>query len=78
MEFGKNPTQYYYVIMSLSLQTGICFGEKWHKNFEGLKTGYVDEIIAPSQTRENLIKVLSNFWDHMDFSEKQSHGNMPL
>ena len=31
--------------MALSLQTGICFGEKWHKNFEGLKTGYVDEII---------------------------------
>ena len=45
MEFGKNPTQYYYVIMSLSLQTGICFGEKWHKDFAGLKAGYVDEII---------------------------------
>lgn len=45
MEFGQNPTQHYYVIMALSLQTGICFGEKWHKNFEGLKTGYVDEII---------------------------------
>lgn len=45
MEFGKNPTQYYYVIMSLSLQTGICFGEKWHKDFAGLKADYVDEII---------------------------------
>lgn len=45
MEFGQNPTQYYYVIMSLSLQTGICFGEKWHKDFAGLKAGYVDEII---------------------------------
>lgn len=45
MEFGQNPTQYYYVIMSLSLQTGICFGEKWHKDFAGLKSGYVDEII---------------------------------
>lgn len=45
MEFGQNPTQYYYVIMALSLQTGICFGEKWHKDFAGLKNGYVEEII---------------------------------
>ena len=45
MEFGQNPKQYYYVIMSLSLQTGICFGEKWHKDFAGLKSGYVYEII---------------------------------
>lgn len=45
MEFGQSPAQYYYVIMALSLQTGICFGEKWHLDFVGLKNGYVDDII---------------------------------
>ena len=45
MEFGQNPLQYYYVITMLSFLTGICFGEKWHKDFACLNNGYVDEII---------------------------------
>ena len=44
-EFSHNPTQYYYVIMSLVLQAGLCFGEKWHKDFGALKLGYPEYII---------------------------------
>lgn len=54
------------------------YSKQFLNPYEAAHMGYVDEIIAPSQTRENLIKVLSNFWEHMDFSEKQPHGNMPL
>ena len=46
MEFNGNPQVYYYVIMSLSLQAGIVFAEKWHSDFPALKSGYVDDIIA--------------------------------
>lgn len=46
MELGDNPQMYYYVIMSLSLQAGIVFADKWHSNYNELKTGFVEEIIA--------------------------------
>lgn len=45
IEFAQDPVMYYYAIMSFSLQTGICFAEKWHNDFERLESGYVDEII---------------------------------
>ena len=46
MQFGNNPQVYYYAIMSLSLQAGIVFAEKWHSNFPALKSGFVDQIIS--------------------------------
>ena len=45
MQFRENVQAYYYVIMSLSLQAGIVFAEKWHSDFAALKSGYVDQII---------------------------------
>lgn len=57
-EFGNNPNQYYFVIMSLSLQAGIVFADKWHSNFSALKNGYVDQIIdeGPADEAEVLLK----------------------
>lgn len=45
MQFGDNPQLYYYVIMSLSLQAGIVFAEKWHSDYSALKSGYANQII---------------------------------
>lgn len=58
VEFGQNPPQYYYVIMSLSLQAGICYADKWHKDFSGLTSGYVDQIIAngPADDADRILK----------------------
>lgn len=58
MEFGKNPQQYYLVIMALSLQSGIVFANKWHLNYSALKSGYVDQIIeeGPADAAEVLLK----------------------
>ena len=60
MEFNGNPQVYYYVIMSLSLQAGIVFAEKWHSDFSALKSGYVDDIIAdcPADACKPLLKQL--------------------
>ncbi len=51
-EFGNNPAQYYYVILSLAIQAGIAFGEKWHLDFSGLKNGYVDQMIEEGPADE--------------------------
>lgn len=57
MEFSNNPTQYYYVIMILSLQSGIAFAQKWHLDFKDLINGYVDKIIAvgPANAAEEIL-----------------------
>lgn len=52
MEFRDNPQMLYYVIMALSIQSGIVFAEKWHSNFSALTTEYVEKIIkeGPADT----------------------------
>lgn len=52
MQFGSNPQTYYYVIMSLCVQTGIVYAAKWHEDFSELKNGYVDKIIAEGPAEE--------------------------
>lgn len=44
-QFSNNPSAYYYVIMSLSMQAGMVFAAKWHTNYSSLKEGYVERII---------------------------------
>lgn len=60
MQFGGNAQLYYYAIMSLSLQAGIVFAEKWHSNFSALKSGYVDQIIqeGPADACKPFLKKL--------------------
>lgn len=43
-ECNGNPYQYYYLIMSLSIETGMCFAARWHNDFDSLNK-YVEEII---------------------------------
>ena len=60
MQFGGNPHMYYYVIMSLSLQAGMVFAEKWHSNYDKLKSGFVDQVIkdGPADLCKPLLKQL--------------------
>ena len=60
MEFGNNPPMYYYAIMSLSLQAGMVFADKWHSDFSALKSEYVDQIIVegPADACKPLLKSL--------------------
>jgi hypothetical protein len=44
MQYGGNAQQYYYLIMGLSIDTGMCFATRWHEKFSTLNQ-YVDEII---------------------------------
>ena len=44
MQCGGNAQQYYYLIMALSIDAGMCFATRWHEDFSTLNK-YVDEII---------------------------------
>jgi len=45
--------------------------------FEAAHNGYVDEVIMPSDTRKNIINILSLYGDK-NLEEKIPHKNMPL
>ena len=40
--------------------------------------GYVDEVIAPSKTREKLIKAFKMLENKVESLPKKKHGNIPL
>ena len=68
-EFSDSPQMYYYVIMSLSLQAGMVFAEKWHRDFAGLNSKYIAQIIAmgPAETCNPLLSSIG-----LTDSEKQN------
>lgn len=72
MQFGSNPQTYYYVIMSLSLQAGIVFGDKWHVNYSALKNGFVDEIIEEGPADAAIALMQANFSEAIT----QNQGNV--
>lgn len=46
--------------------------------FEAAHMGYVDEVIDPHLTRENIIKVLELYPGKKAAAKKTAHGNIPL
>lgn len=58
MQCGGNAQQYYYLIMALSIDAGMCFATRWHEQFSTLNQ-YVDEIIytGPADDANALMDV---------------------
>ena len=58
MEAGGNATQYYYLISSLCFMTGVAYAEKWHTNYNELKTSFADQIIeeGPPEYAQPLLE----------------------
>ena len=58
MEMGDNVAQYYYFICLLSYMTGVVYADKWHTDYNGLKTGFADQIIeeGPSDYAQPLLQ----------------------
>ena len=46
MEFGNNPQQYYYVLNTMSFMSGIVYAAVWHEDYNQLKSGFADQVIA--------------------------------
>lgn len=44
MQCGGDAQMYYYLIMALSIDAGMCFATRWHRDFSSLDE-YVEEII---------------------------------
>lgn len=69
-EFEDNPTVLYYVIMSLAIESGIVFANKWHEDFPHLKS-YAIEIITngPADDANSLLK------KHFPANVSEDQGN---
>lgn len=54
------------------------YGRQFLNPFEAAHMGYVDEVIDPHLTRENIIKVLELYPGDKAAGKKTAHGNIPL
>ncbi len=54
------------------------YEERFLNPYEAAHMGYVDEVIAPSKTRECVLRVLTNYRDALSNEEKTPHRNMPV
>jgi propionyl-CoA carboxylase beta chain len=54
------------------------FEEKFANPYIAAERGFIDEVIAPSQTRPKLIRALSLLQNKRDSNPPKKHGNIPL
>jgi len=54
------------------------YREKFANPYIAAERGYVDDVIAPSQTREKLIRGLEMLKNKVVNNPRKKHGNIPL
>ena len=52
LTYGSKPDLYNYVIMSMSIQTGIVLGCKWHENYEELSDSFISGLVREGPVEE--------------------------
>jgi propionyl-CoA carboxylase beta chain len=54
------------------------FRERFANPYSAAERGFVDAVIAPSQTRQKLITALASLENKRDTNPRKKHGNIPL
>ncbi len=54
------------------------YREKFANPFVAAERGYIDDVIAPSETRQKLIRALEILETKVDSNPPKKHGNIPL
>jgi propionyl-CoA carboxylase beta chain len=54
------------------------YREKFANPYAAAQRGFIDEVIAPRQTRPKLIAALSTLETKRDKNPPKKHGNIPL
>lgn len=54
------------------------YREKFASPYKAAELGYIDGVILPKQTRQELIKSLEMLKDKVDTNPRKKHGNIPL
>ncbi len=54
------------------------YRERFANPYSAAERGYVDEVIAPSRTRQKLLRALEMTADKRDSNPPRKHGNIPL
>lgn len=71
MQSGGNPQAYYYLIMALSIDAGMCYATRWHEQFSTLNQ-YVNQIIEEGPADDANILLAKHF--PKDISENQGNA----
>lgn len=71
MQCGGNPQMYYYLIMSLSIDAGMCYATRWHEQFSTLND-YVEQIIEEGPADDANILLAKHF--PKEISENQGNS----
>jgi len=59
-------------------ELGSLYAEKFAGPFEAAKQGAIDDIIAPSETRQRIIAALEMAFGKREMTLPKKHGVMPL
>jgi propionyl-CoA carboxylase beta chain len=54
------------------------YREKFANPFIAAERGYIDDVIAPSETRPRIIRALEILENKVDSNPRKKHGNIPL
>ncbi|MCZ7554863.1 MAG: methylmalonyl-CoA carboxyltransferase [Bacteroidia bacterium] len=54
------------------------YREKFANPFIAAERGYIDDVIAPSETRPRIIRALEILENKVDTNPRKKHGNIPL
>lgn len=54
------------------------YREKFANPYKAAELGYIDEVIAPHQTRQKVIRSFEMLKNKVDTNPKKKHGNIPL
>jgi propionyl-CoA carboxylase beta chain len=54
------------------------YREKFANPFIAAERGYIDDVIAPSETRQRIIRSLEILENKVDSNPRKKHGNIPL
>jgi propionyl-CoA carboxylase beta chain len=54
------------------------YREKFANPFKAAELGFIDEVIAPRETRKRIVRALEMLRDKRDQNPPRKHGNLPL
>ena len=54
------------------------FRERFANPYVAAEHGYIDAIVAPSETRAKLVTALRSLENKRDTNPRKKHGNIPL
>lgn len=66
----KNPVVYYGVLVTLSIELGVVMAKKWHEDFKGLNSSYIQSVF-----NDNISVVCNPIMEELGFAGEDAKGD---